>query len=252
MNIFYKLICKIYSSVITFWENNVLKKTVITKSYDINLNGYELIHSKCNINIIKNEKEIIINKYTRKKIVNKKSLFEFIDHIFFELKLSKKITERTGFNYSIDFFTNYKTFSVSESDIKGDWYANKWHIDKPYSKNTLKVIIPLNDMTSGNYGGIQILDILQSKNINRIEKIKNFNNFFEMKQNQDNLLIFFPQQCYHRAGNPSKNIERNQIMFQLNPSKKWSINKEIYKKQFNTEPKFPFFNYFFEKKYILM
>lgn len=248
MKKFYKFLCLVYSQAITFWENNFLSKAPVNNNYGINLNGFELIHKKSNSDIINNENEISINKYTIKKIVDKKTLFEFINHIFFIEKLSKNITDRTGFNYSIDFFINYQTSNVTQSDIGGDWYANKWHIDKPYSKNTLKVIIPLNDMTSGNYGGIQILNILQSKNINEIKRTDNFNNFFEMRQNQDKLLIFYPQLCYHRAGNPSKNFTRNQIMIQLNPSKKWSINTNIYKKQFNIEPKFPFFNYMFENR----
>ena len=40
-------------------------------------------------------------------------------------------------------------------------------------------------------------------------------------------------------------------MIQLNPAKNWSINSNIYEKQFNLEPKFPFFNYMLEKKIYL-
>ena len=33
--------------------------------------------------------------------------------------------------------------------------ANHWHKDKPFSKNTLKIILPLEDI-SENHGGIEI------------------------------------------------------------------------------------------------
>ena len=72
-----------------------------------------------------------------------------------------------------------------------------------------------------------------------------------MKSLIDELLIFLPKLCYHKAGNPSLNLKRSQIMIQLNPAKKWSINQNIYKKQFNVEPKFPFFNYMLEKRIYL-
>ena len=37
------------------------------------------------------------------------------------------------------------------------------------------------------------------------------------------------------------------MMFQLNPSKQWSLNKNIFEKQKKIEPKFPFFLFFDNK-----
>ena len=36
-------------------------------------------------------------------------------------------------------------------------------------------------------------------------------------------------------------------MMQLNPSHSWKVNQNIYNKQKFREPKFPFFNYFFDE-----
>ena len=39
-----------------------------------------------------------------------------------------------------------------------------------------------------------------------------------MKNLKKELLIFNPNICYHKAGNPTKSNSRRQLMFQLNPS----------------------------------
>jgi hypothetical protein len=252
MKNFYQLICKIYGILITIIEKNFLLIKKQDQSFNININGYEILNNESmDVKKIINEKEININKYTFKRIVSENSLFVFLNDLFIEKNLANEITKRTNYKYSIDFFTNYQILHVPKADNDGDWYANQWHNDKPFSKNTLKIIIPLNDMSPGNYGGIQILNIDQSKNLNLKDKKDSFFNFFEMKSPMNELLIFLPKLCFHKAGNPSQNLSRNQIMIQLNPAKKWSINKNIYKKQFNIEPKFPFFSYMLEKKIYL-
>ena len=155
----------------------------------------------------------------------------------------------TGFKYSIDFFISYETFSIPKSDQNKEWYANKWHNDKPFSKNTLKFIIPFNQLKiSEQTGGIEILNINQSKNYIKYNTIPNEEDIFTMKNFKDELLIFNPNICYHRAGNPKEGNSRQQIMLQLNPSVKWSVNSNIYDKQFKIEPKFPSINYLFDKK----
>ena len=247
----YILICNLYGFFSNYIEKKFLLKKDSLNSFEINLNGYEILKSKIETEILINESNIIINKYTNKIIVTEKSLLNFLNDLFINKDLANKITKRTNFEYSIDFFTNYQISHIPDKDVSGDWYANKWHNDKPFSDNTLKIIIPLNDTTSGNYGGIQILNLKDSKKlISRKEEYKKFN-YFEMKSTLDELLIFLPKLCYHRAGNPSSDLKRNQIMIQLNPSKAWSINSKIYEKQFNIEPKFPFFNYILEKKIYL-
>ena len=46
----------------------------------------------------------------------------------------------------------------------------------------------------------------------------------------DELLIFNPNKCLHRAGIPEGN-ERIQLMLQLNVSKKWPFNSDIADRQ---------------------
>ena len=72
-----------------------------------------------------------------------------------------------------------------------------------------------------------------------------------MKNLKKELLIFNPNICYHKAGNPTKSNSRRQLMFQLNPSTKWKINSNIYKKQFNIEPKFPSLSYFLDETILM-
>ena len=39
-----------------------------------------------------------------------------------------------------------------------------------------------------------------------------------------------------------------QIMFQLNPSKTWAINSNLYRRQLTMEGRFPFFSYLFDRR----
>jgi hypothetical protein len=52
----------------------------------------------------------------------------------------------------------------------------------------------------------------------------------------------------HNAGVPEKGHVRQQIMLQLNPSRNWKINNNIFYKQKKREPKFPVFSYLFDGK----
>ena len=44
--------------------------------------------------------------------------------------------------------------------------------------------------------------------------------------------------CLHKAKNPIQGHKTNLIMMQLNPSRKWLLNSNIYQRQFKLEPKF--------------
>ena len=165
MKILYQFTCLIYNFIITFWENYILVDKKQDQNFKINSHGFELLDNRSDSKIIDNENQINTNKYTLKKIVTEKSLLNFLNNVFFENNLASEVTKRTNFNYSIDFFINYQICNIPEVDRSGDWHANKWHTDKPFSKNTLKIIIPLNNMTIENYGAIQIIDSKQSRNV---------------------------------------------------------------------------------------
>ena len=252
MKFFYYKICSLYNYFFSHYQNFFLKNKNNTKfkNEELNKKGYELFYFKNHINTYyKVKKNIKVSKYINKDIIFENSIREIVDYVFVKSKFAEKVSSITGFCYSIDFIVGYETFSIPTNDKKKDWYANKWHNDKPFTKNTLKFIIPLNKKNiSRQSGGIEILDVQQSKNYININKLPNKKFIFLMKNLNNELLIFNPNICYHRAGNPSENESRKQIMFQLNPSKKWCINSKIFKRQFKIEPKFPSFNYLWDKR----
>ena len=87
--------------------------------------------------------EISVNNYFKRLIINKNDIILLIKKLFVENQLSNKITEITGYKYSIGFFLCYKTLHVPKSEEIKLIYANHWHKDKPYSSNTLKIILPI-------------------------------------------------------------------------------------------------------------
>lgn len=228
------LFLEIYSFLTTIIENIVFKKRKIKN--DLNTNGYKIYNLKSNATYEKLDfQQVQSNKYLKKYILSERSISKLVDDLFIKNNLFSLITNETGFAYSIDFITAYETFHIHNSDIKMGWYANQWHRDKPYSKNTLKLVFPLHKITY-QHGGIQIKNKLDDEKI------------FNMTANLNEFLIFLPNQCFHKAGNPEINFSRKQLMMQLNPSNTWKINSNLYKRQDRIEPKFPMITYLFDKK----
>ena len=59
----------------------------------------------------------------------------------------------------------------------------------------------------------------------KLKKLKKrlFQKIYKAKMDLDELLIFNPNKCLHRAGIPKKGNERTQLMLQLNVSKKMDL-----------------------------
>ena len=96
-----------------------------------------------------------------------------------------------------------------------------------------------------NSGPMKILNIDNSKKLDS----KNFiNPDFEVIGDENDIFIFNPNLCAHKAGVPDENKTRKQLMIQLNPAKNWSYSRNLNQKQLRIEPKFPLFN-IFEKYY---
>jgi len=250
-DLLYIIITNLYNSIFTFFE--LFKKKKINS---VNQNNEFLKNGFCKIkiqeplaNYFAFEKIQQINKYMDKFILSDEHISRIIKYLFLDLKLSKTISDLTGFNYSIDYFIAYRTHPISHEDINKGWYANHWHKDKPFTKNTLKIIIPLKNIENINHGGMEILTIENSK---IFQKTKTDVESYKMIANLDEVLLFNPNLCLHKAGEIKGNYIREQIMFQLNPNINWCYNKNIKTKQFKIEPKFPFFSYFFDKKFFLM
>tara|TARA_B100000795_G_C22800635_1_gene441721 strand:+ start:1908 stop:2672 length:765 start_codon:yes stop_codon:yes gene_type:complete len=247
----YILICIFYNKIFSYIELYFLfKQTKIFSLSSLSEKGFEIINFENGLSLKNPESVVKANSYMTKDIIKNDDILEYIDLLFQKFNLKKIITDRTGYEYSIDFMISYTTYKIPNSELNKEIYANQWHNDKPFSENTLKMIIPLN-YSDGYNGGIQILDLDQTKKFKKGNI--NFENesYFNMESKLFNILLFLPNVCYHKAGNPEINEGRKQLMLQLNPSTRWSINKNLYKKQFKIEPKFPFFSYLFDKKILL-
>jgi len=222
-----------------------LKKQVQS---DFLLTGYQKLKLKItNPNKDIYEKIIEDNKYFHRNIIKKDSISCLLKFIFIKNENLEYISKVTGYNFSIDFILAYTTLNIEKENHQKSIYANHWHRDKPYSENTLKLIIPVSTINN-NCGPMEILSAKQSKLYNdyNIGSL-NINDSYRLMGTPEDIFIFRPNVCYHRAGNPEFGMTRSQIMLQLNPSRIWKFSEKLYEKQFKLEPKFPLVR-FFEKK----
>jgi len=238
MNYIKTKILKFYSIITTFFENTFLR---LSRPHSLLIeNGFLKIKLKNKLfENLEFEKKIDRNTYLKNLIVNQVEIKKLIEKLFIENEILDKITSMTGFNYKISYLLLYETLNIPDNLSNNEIYANNWHFDKPYSKNTLKVVIPFENIEI-NSGPMKILNIKNSKNFIS----KDTSPDLEFTGNQDDVLLFFPNVCAHKAGIPKENKNRKQLMLQLNPSKKWSYSKSLYIKQFKMEPKFPLKNIF--------
>jgi hypothetical protein len=242
---FYLFLTNFYNFFFSKYEKFFFKNNIFVKDDNLNLEGYCKI-SNLNIPVIDvNKVEInVVNKYYRRFILSNSQIEELIKNIFIKNKLSKHIFNATGYNFSIDYITAYETSPIVGQEKSNSWYANLLHVDKPFTKNTLKVIIPIQKITKLN-GPMNILSINKSK---LYPKNILINDYYQVTCDLNEAFIFFPNICLHSAGVPENGYVRQQIMMQLNPSSSWKINTNIYYKQKKREPKFPIFSYLFDSK----
>lgn len=246
MTFIIKALLRIYNFFSTFFEKVFFLKKK-TNSFFLE-QGFEFIKLKEDLCLNNNiEKKVNENQYFERLILKKNSFKQILKLIFLQHGISNYITNITGYNFSIDFVLAYSTMYIEKENQEKSIYANLWHRDKPFSQNTLKLIIPLN-IIRNNFGPMQIINKnLSSKytdeTINEFKNIKYINVIGDTKM----AFLFNPNLCFHRAGIPDKGKIRSQLMFQLNPSKDWSYSINLYQKQFKIEPKFPLLN-FSEKK----
>ena len=228
--IIYEIICLVYSKVVTFFENCFLRRKYKSK-HSLDKNGFLKITSKSKLNISElrfdivlhdNEKSFYSNKYQKKIILSQKKLNSIIKLIF-DAQFRNFLTSQTGFKYSVDFFGAYQNFHIPKKHIEKPWYANHYHLDKPNSKNMLKIFIPMSEIGM-NDGPLELIDINQTKQY----LVGDLGDIFLCKLNI----------CPHKAGVPQNGNKTSLIMMQLNPSRKWYLNENIYQRQFKKEPKF--------------
>ena len=182
-----------------------------------------------------------------------------MNNLFFTYEFRNYISSITGFNYSIDYIIMYDREFIERSNrdksILNLWYSYKWHFDKPNSNNTLKIIYPIN--ITSKHGPLTVLDAMQSKNICESKISSLDKKGYKFKGLGDRLYGFFPAKCLHKDGIPMHGKTATQIMFQLNPSKYWSINCKINQRKPNlnnklkiwtNEPKFTFLTSLFDNR----
>ena len=226
----YEIICLIYSRVLTVLENIFLRRNLKSK-FTLEKDGFLKITRKSKLNISKlrfdfvlndNEMSFYSNKYQKKIILSQENLSSIIKLIF-DRQFCNFLTAQTGFKYSIDFFGAYQNFFIPTEHIDKPWYANHYHLDKPNSKNMLKVFIPMSEIGM-NDGPLELIDINQTKQY----LVGDLGDIFLCKLNI----------CPHKAGVPIDGNKTNLMMIQLNPSRKWHLNANLYQRQFKREPKF--------------
>ena len=177
-------------------------------------------------------------------IVSESDIYNFLKKIF-NREFKKRIEELYGFKYSVDYFVAYENMHVS-NDVVKSVYADKWHVDKLFSKNCLKIAILMEDVNE-NKGPMEYINLENSVEISKSGNLKNIESYEINKfiGNKGDFLVFEPNRIYHKAGIPDKGKSRKQIILQLNPSTNWRINKSLYKEQFFKEPNLPFIKKFF-------
>ena len=229
-NLIYEIICLIYSQVLTVLENIFLRRNFKSK-FTLENEGFLKITSKSKLNISKlrfdfvlnyNEMSFYSNKYQKKIVLSQENLSSIIKLIF-DRQFCNFLTAQTGFKYSIDFLGAYQNFFIPTEHTDKPWYANHYHLDKPNSKNMLKVFIPMSEIGM-NDGPLELIDINQIKQY----LVGGLGDIFLCKLNI----------CPHKAGVPIDGNKTNLMMIQLNPSRKWHLNANLYQRQFKREPKF--------------
>ena len=232
----YKLICIIYSTISFYIENIFLKKYSIKKG-SLENDGIKKLKINPNKIILgKVQKEINANKYHMRNIYSDEDILNFLESLF-DKDFRDRIKKLTGFNYSIDYFGAYKNFPIAASDQNNGYYANHYHFDKPYSKNFLKIFIPLDSIKRSD-GPLEIINKKESEEIKQGKKNINYAKKYYFTGEIGDILLCKLNLCFHKAGIPKNGNFTHLIMLQLNPSLNWQFSKDLYKRQFKIEPKF--------------
>lgn len=254
----YVIFCKIYQSITTIYEKIFLKIKSPKKQFRNKANFKLEISNEINQEKMGHIKLVKINDFLSVRLLNDKEINNLIENIFSKT-FREKITAITGFNFSIDFLIFYQRQYIPTSkrgvSVLKQPYSYRWHFDKPNSSNMLKIFIPID--IDKDSGPLEIINKTDSKKIKKFKEINKSQKRIYCEGKGNLAYGFYPTLCCHRDGIPNENISANQIMFQLNPNKNWVINSRIFRTNsllknkigiWTTEPKFPHFSYFLNKR----
>jgi len=196
-------------------------------------------------------KEIIDSSPFQKiHIVDEYQLNNFIKKIFDE-NFRQKIESITGFKYSIDFFVFNQNFHIEKNNQDNPIYANHWHIDSTFTLNALKIFIPMGEISDRN-GPLNYIDSKYSKKLiaNNFQRLIDLPSDYQdcigtVCGKKGDVFLVNPRTMLHKAGVPQYGFNRLQLMVQLNPSKKWKYNKDIFPRQYKVEVNLPIIKNFF-------
>ena len=72
--------------------------------------------------------------------MSKSELTKLVDFIFLTNNIMEEITNKTGFNYSIDFFTAYETSNTGIGDKDKNWIVNSRQCIRPCKGEQTKLL----------------------------------------------------------------------------------------------------------------
>ncbi len=239
--IIFTLLTRIYSTLIGFLEDIFYKNKKFKDSFSaFGVFKFEL---EFNANsFIKKAKKIRMDDALSIYCLKKEDVNKLIKKVFDE-KTQSLIYKKTGFVYSVDYLRIYENNHISEANNQFK-IIREAHYDKAFSRNMLKIFIPLNvDLDSGPLK----VSSVNSTELNQEYEIDSTNCTYVTGSGE---LIYgiLPNLCWHQEGNPQLESSSKQIMFQLNPSNRWEFRKDVYLRQIKTENKFSSFSSLFYKK----
>jgi len=237
----FKLFTKIYSNLMAKIEDILFKSKKFDQSFyrnGITTNKLDFDANNC----IKNVKKICLDYSITIHVLDKRDIEKLIKSVF-NKDTQNFLSKITGFKYSIDYLRIYENHHVGKIDKQLN-NMREAHYDKSFSKNMLKIFIPLN--INIDSGPLKVFYI----NANKYDKInKKSKGIYEfLIGNGDTLYGVLPNLCWHQEGNPKRNFSSKQIMFQLNPSNQWEYREDLYLRQSIPENKFPSLSSIFFKK----
>ena len=231
------LIVDIYSLFFSFLENFFLKKR--TSEYHFQKTGFFKFNFEEDLTDILNlSVKSKDNEYQSTRIISQRDVKKVLTLIF-NKNTREKITQITGFKYSIDHFQILENIHSLDEN-----YKRSPHFDKSFSRNMLKIFIPINiDLQNGPLKVWEKFLFLEIKNKNK------FNEYDpKLLLGQGNYIYGFnPNTCFHQLGNPDLGYQSQQIMIQLNPSLYWCFKQDLYKFQEFGESKFTSLSFLFNK-----
>ena len=237
----FEFISKIYSRSMGFLEDIFYKNKKYKESFSKSgVLKFELAFNSNNF--IKNAKKLRMDESLSIFCLKEEDIKKLIYKVF-DKKTQNLILRKTGFRYSIDYIRIYENNHISEINQRSK-IIREAHFDKSFSRNMLKIFIPLNvDLNSGPLK----VSFINSSNLSKVYENDSTNCTF-LTGSGESIYGVLPNLCWHQEGNPKKDSSAKQIMFQLNPSNRWEFREDLYLRQIKTENKFSSFSSFFFKK----